>query len=229
VSCEDTREIAAELALGIADGAERARALHHLAGCADCRRAVEELSAVADELLILAPEREPPAGFESHVLARLAPAPEKPRRARRLRRVLAPVAAAAAAALAAAAVVLHATNDDRRLAAHYRATLSAAHGSSFDAARLFAPGRVRAGVVYTYRGTPSWVFVAIYRPYRSTAYTVELVTADGRRVPLPSLRLDLRTGTGGQAIPVDLQSVSTVRLVGAERGDVLEAALKRAR
>ena len=41
MSCEQTRRLAAELALGIADGAERAEALHHLAGCAECRRAVE--------------------------------------------------------------------------------------------------------------------------------------------------------------------------------------------
>jgi hypothetical protein len=29
-----------------------------------------------------------------------------------------------------------------------------------------APRR-KAGVVYAYRGSPSWIFVAVYRPYRS--------------------------------------------------------------
>ena len=42
---------------------------------------------------------------------------------------------------------------------------------------------------------------------------------------LPSLKLDPQTGSGGQAIAVDLDSVSTVRLVGSQRGDVLEAVL----
>jgi hypothetical protein len=227
MNCERTRAIAAELALGIADGEQRAEALRHLAECPDCRRAVEELTAVADELLMFAPEREPPAGFESRVLARLQPEPDPvpPRRARPWRRALVPVGAAAAAALATVAIAMSATSDDRQLAQHYRATLAAAHGSSFDAARLFAPGRVRAGVIYSYDGSTSWVFVALYRPYRATDYTFELVTTDGRRIPLPSLRLDPKTGSGGQAVPIDLDSVAAVRLIGAERGDVLEAML----
>jgi len=232
MSCEHTRELAAELALGIADGAQRARALRHLAECAECRRAVEELSAITDELLTLAPEREPPLGFESRVLARLQPPPATAAatasRARRWRRVLAPIATAGAAALASVAIVLAATGDDRRLAAHYRATLAAAHGSAFDAARLQAPGRVPAGVVYGYRGAPSWVFVAIYRPYRSTAYTLELAMRSGRRVAVPSFRLDPRTGSAGQTIAVDLRQVSAVRLVGPGRGEVLEASLPHA-
>ena len=54
--CHEIRELAAELALGIADGEDRARVLEHVADCADCRREVESFSAVADELLVLAPE-----------------------------------------------------------------------------------------------------------------------------------------------------------------------------
>jgi hypothetical protein len=227
MSCEQTRRVAAELALGIADGAERAEALRHLAECAECRRTVEELSTIADELLMLAPEREPPAGFESRVLARMRPPTAA--RTKRWRRVLAPVAAAGVAAVASVAIVFGATSDDRRLAAHYRATLAVAHGSDFEAAPLQAPGRVRAGVLYGYRGTPSWVFVAVYRTYRSTAYALELTMTSGRRVALPSFRLDPRTGSAGRTIPVDLRHVSSVRLIGAGHGDVLEASLASAR
>jgi hypothetical protein len=227
MSCEQTRALAAELALGITDGAERAQALRHLAECAECRRHVEELSAVADDLLLLAPDHAPPAGFESRVLERIAPAP-RPRRRRR-RRVLVPVAAAAAAALAAAALVFAATGDDRRLAEHYRETLAVAHGHSFEAAPLRDPGGAHAGIVYGYRGKPSWIFVALYRPYRSKAYTVQLETGSGRRVPLPSWRVDPTTGSAGQTIPIDLQKVKAVRLVGSRHDDVLEAPLAHAR
>jgi hypothetical protein len=229
MSCEHTRQLAAELALGIADGADRAQALQHLAECAECRRAVEDLSAVTDELLMLAPERQPPVGFESRVLALLQPPPIARRRPRRRLGLLAAAASAAVAAAAAAAIVLGATSDDRRLADHYRAALATAHGSDFEAARLRAPTRVPAGVVYGYRGSPSWIFVAIYRPYRSTIYTVELAMTSGQRVPMPSLRLDARTGSAGQAIPVDLRLVASIRLVGASRGDVLDAQLPHAR
>jgi hypothetical protein len=229
MSCEHTRQLAAELALGIADGADRAQALQHLAQCAECRRAVEELSAITDELLMLAPERQPPVGFESRVLARLQPPPIAPRRFQRRRGLLAAAASAAVAAAVTAIIVLGATSDDRHLADHYRAALAAAHGSDFEAARLRAPTQLPAGVVYGYRGSPSWLFVAIYRPYRSTTYTVELAMTSGKRVPLPSLRLNPRTGSAGQAIRFDLRLVSSVRLVGAARGDVLEAQLPHAR
>jgi hypothetical protein len=138
------------------------------------------------------------------------------------------VAAAAAAAAIAVVVTLGATSDDRHLAAHYRDTLAVAHGSSFRAARLRGPGGVRAGVVYGYRGAPSWIFVALYRPYRSEAYDVELATTAGRRVPL-ALRLDPASDSAGQAIPIDLDRVSAVRLVGPARGDILEADLAHAR
>jgi anti-sigma factor RsiW len=229
MSCDRTRELAAELALGTLDGEQRAQALRHLAECPECRRAVEELTAVADELLMLAPEREPPAGFESRVLARLQPPPAAARPTRRRRRMLAPLAAAAAAAAIAAAVVLLTTSDDRRLADHYRATLAAGHGSSFEAARLRAPGQVPAGVVYAYRGATSWIFVVVYGPHRGVPYTAELATTSGRRVALPSFRLDPKTGTRGEVVPVDLGSIASVRLVGPKPGDVLEADLSHAR
>jgi hypothetical protein len=229
MSCEHTRQTAAELALGIADGADRAQALRHIAECAECRRAVEELSQVADELLMLAPEREPPMGFESRVLARLQPPPSTaPRRVRRWRRALVVLAPPVAAAALAVGVVLGATRDDHRLAEQYRATLAEAHGSYFEAARLRAPGDVPAGVVYAYRGTPSWIFVYVDAAHRSTTYSVELATTSGKRVPLPSFRIDPATGSAGVAIPLDIHSVAAVRLVGSERGDVLEAPLPHA-
>jgi len=144
MGCEHTHDVAPELALGILDGEQRAQALRHLAECPDCRREVEELTSVADELLMLAPEREPPAGFESQVLARLQPPPAVTRARRRTRRLLAPLASAAAAAAIAVAVVLQTTSDDRRLADHYRATLDAGHGSSFEATRLLSQSTLSA-------------------------------------------------------------------------------------
>jgi DNA ligase D len=42
--CEELRELAPELALGVVEGEERGRALEHLADCPECRRRVEELA-----------------------------------------------------------------------------------------------------------------------------------------------------------------------------------------
>jgi Putative zinc-finger len=222
MACEDTRELAAELALGIADGADRARALRHLAECPECRRSVEELSGVVDQLLLLAPQHEPPAGFESRVVSRIAP--PRPARGRRRRTFLIPLATAAAAAALAVGVVLGATSDDRRLADQYRETLAAANGSYFEAARLHDADGRHVGLVYGYRGVASWIYVDLYRD-QSADYRAELVLTSGRRVPLPTFRLDRATGSAGRAIPVDLEGVARVELVGSRDGDVLTATL----
>ncbi|HET8756600.1 MAG TPA: hypothetical protein VFM58_11340 [Solirubrobacteraceae bacterium] len=228
MACDETRELAAELALGIADGADRARALRHLADCPECRRSVEELSTVVDELLLLAPQHEPPAGFESRVVSRMAQPRPRPRPARRRwRTFFVPVTAAAAAAAVAVGVVLGATSDDRRLADQYRETLAAANGSYFEATRLQDADGRRAGLVYGYRGTPSWIYVDLYADHAAD-YRAELVLTSGRRVPLPTLALDPTTGSAGQAIPVDLERVARVELVGSRDGDVLTATLPHA-
>jgi putative zinc finger protein len=221
MTCEEARELAPELALGIATGEERADALRHLAGCAACRRALEELSEVADELLMLVPEHEPPAGFESGVLEGLGARVPRRRRARRIAmRVAAPVAAAAAAV----AVMLAVFDDDRELASRYRDTLERADGQYFNSARLQGPGGVPAGVVFGYQGRPSWVLVVVDPEHRAGRYAGELVTKAGQRIPLRSFRLDPATGSWGRAIPMDLRRVSSVRLVDRRRGETLEAA-----
>src|SRR5262245_2589873 len=131
LTCEQVREIAPDLALGIADGQERGAALRHTATCADCRGLVSSFSSVADELLLVAPEREPPPGFASRTLARLD------QRTSRSRRWVAPLAIAASLVLAmavGAAAVLAGTADDRQLAESYRAVLAQGNGAFFAAA-----------------------------------------------------------------------------------------------
>lgn len=93
MGCEQARELAPDLALGLLDGAERAAVLAHVDGCASCRRDVASLTELGEHLLLLAPQMPPPAGFETDVLAQLAPE-QRQRRRRRSRRVLGAVAAA---------------------------------------------------------------------------------------------------------------------------------------
>jgi hypothetical protein len=229
MECDQVRDLAPELALGIAGGAERANALRHVAHCPDCRRVLDDLSTVTDELLLLAPEHDPPAGFETRTLARIHPPRAREWPLRRHRTLVSAVAAAVAAAAATMAIVLGATSDDRRLAAQYQATLSTAHGTYFEASTLRDPAGDRAGVVFGYRGSPSWVFAELDAPYRAGGYRAELVLASGRRVALPALRIGASHGAAGRAIPVDLHEVSSVRFVGRSPGDVLQARLPHGR
>ena len=104
MTCEEFRQIGAELALGVADARERAGAFAHLEHCPGCRLELRQLSDVADGFGALAPAVEPPAGFESRLLARLEP--ERPSRSTAGAEHRRPLwaAAAAVAALAIGAV-----------------------------------------------------------------------------------------------------------------------------
>jgi hypothetical protein len=224
--CDEVRDLAPELALGIADGEQRAEALRHLSGCADCRRAVEQLTQVGDELLTVAPAQEPPAGFESRVVEAigLAERPAHRPRARRLRlRWLAlragPALATAAVTAAAMVGVYH---DDHQTAERYRATLAEANGHSFQAEPLTDGTGARSGVAFGYEGSPSWLLLTVDRTHRDAVTTAELRTKDGRTIPLRSLHLDAE-GSWGGAIPVKLYEVASVRLLGERPGDVLQA------
>lgn len=216
--CDAVRPVLPELALGIADGRERAEALEHAFSCPECQRALAELSELSDELLLLAPAEEPPVGFESRLIERLElPAPLHSRRRRRFR--IGPRLALAAAALAGAAAtatgLVLAYRDDHRLAGQYRAALERVGGQYFQGARLVAGDGAAAGKVFGYQGEPSWLFVIVYTPYRHGALTGELVTTSGRRIPLVGLRLDERHPSWGGAIPVDLREVARVELRSA--------------
>jgi hypothetical protein len=218
---EDVAQFAAELALGIADGEDRARLLEHLADCADCRREVEGFSAVADELLVLAPEQEPALGFELRVLRSLEPPGAKPRRTARRLAVLA--AAVLVAVGVTAGAMLLGFREERRLADRYRATLAQAQGSYFGAVRLHDGAGEPAGVVFAYRGSPSWITITVASEHRSSVQGAELVDRDGKRIPLASFRLV--DGVWGGALPLGLESAAAVHLVDEDGRSLLIADL----
>jgi len=85
MTCAELADVAAELALGVLTGRERAMAVAHLDNCDTCREDVRQLMATGEQLLELLPTAEPSAGFETRVLERLGlpmPATE-PTRTRR--------------------------------------------------------------------------------------------------------------------------------------------------
>jgi hypothetical protein len=230
MGCAQVRELAPELALGIAEGDERGAALRHLGGCADCRRLVSELSTVGDELLLLAPDREPPPGFESRVLDRLAEPPTP--------RTLLPLAgrwrlAAVAAALVLVAAlgggsVFLATAGDRRLAESYQEVLRQGQGSFFAAAPLQGP-QGRAGTVFGYQGQPSWAMVTLRPPIPAERrFQVQVLTRDGRYLPAGEAVLGGAKGTWGVQLPVDLSAVHELRLVGPDGRTAFSAAFDTA-
>ncbi len=222
--CERLHELGAEIALGIADGEERAWALDHLADCPECRARVERLATLADELLLIAPADEPPAGFEARVVDAFEPRPS-PRRSW-LGRVALPLGAALAAAAAAAAIVWAIGSDDRSLADSYRDTLAVAHGQYFDAAPIELPGGQPIGYVYGYQGRTSWVVAIVYDGVAGGRYQLEGVTHDGRTVPLRELKIAEGHGSTGGATPVDYDDLAQVRVLDGAGRTVADADLQ---
>jgi predicted anti-sigma-YlaC factor YlaD len=95
LDCGDVRDAAPEFAFGVLDGDVRAEVVVHIDNCAACRTLVTELSETADSLVLVAPEAEPPPGFEHRVVA----ASTGVERRRRLRTAKVAVAVAAAATI----------------------------------------------------------------------------------------------------------------------------------
>ena len=71
MTCAELADVAAELALGVLTGRERAVAIAHLDTCDACREDVRQMMGTAEQLRSLLPQAEPPAGFETRVLQRL--------------------------------------------------------------------------------------------------------------------------------------------------------------
>jgi hypothetical protein len=218
VPCENIRELTSELALGIADGEDRARVLDHVVDCAECREELEHLTVLADELLVLAPEHEPPVGFELRAIRRLHPKRER----RRWRMPAVALVAASLAAATATAGVLFLVRDDRRLAGEYRATLAEAHGTAFRAVPLRDTAGKTAGTAFVYQGAPSWILLTV-DPSAAPATRAELVTRDGRTIPLTAFTLSSRSWGG--VLPVDASTVAAIHLLDRSGRSVFVAYL----
>ncbi|MGN6171018.1 MAG: anti-sigma factor family protein [Solirubrobacteraceae bacterium] len=221
--CAQIREALPELALGIADGEQRALALEHIAHCSDCRRELEQLSSVADDLIALAPQHEPPPGFENRVLDRLGVSRTRRRSKRwRLRRL---AFAAAVPAVAAATVLAMSISysSDRRLASQYRAALQGAHGKYFQSAHLNTPTGKTAGIVFAYQGSPSWLFYTLGGRYSGGLYREQIITRSGKTITLPPFRLI--NGSWGIATPIAIRDIARLTLTHQPRGPTLKATL----
>lgn len=225
--CGDYIDLLVESATGAATGDERARLMRHLAECGDCRRSLAELSAVADEVLLVAPERQPPVGFESAVMARIegTGAAEPKRKARPARRrvslALAGAAAALAIGLGSAWGVWGATADDRRIAESYRETLEAANGRYFTAAPVLDAEEAQVGHVFAYQGEPSWVFVVLDGVGESGDWEVVLDARDWSGT-IATCEVDTDECGVGVTITEDLANIERIDLV-SPRGETFSA------
>jgi hypothetical protein len=238
MTCGELADVAAELALGVLTGRERAAALAHLDTCDACREDVRQLMATGEQLLELLPPVEPPAGFETRVLTRLGlPAaeqePGKPRAGRQPH--LAPPRRSAgavnrprrrrlAAAAMGVAIVVAGLGGlgGWRLGVGAAPSASSAPGALTSVALLSAT-RQGVGTIYLYSGPGRWLYVSVDLETNSGEVTCQLVGVDGKVHTLGSFRLADGYGDWGSPDPGNIADVRGARLVSAT-GTVLATA-----
>ena len=159
----------AELALGALTGRPRAQALSHVESCPQCAEELEQLSRVADAIVQVAPEVEPPMGFEVRLFDRMGVA-DRRRRFRPSRWVPAAVAVAAAALALGLGLTLPSS-------APTTTTAPAHHGKAVSA-DLVENGAV-VGHVVAAGGAQPWMSMMLADSMARGTVECIVVTADG--------------------------------------------------
>lgn len=213
-NCPDDHRLV-ELALGAATGRERADVLAHLLQCRACRERVEDLVELAEQLLLAAPEAEPPVGFESAVLDRIASESAgatadgrsvalRRRRARLITRVA--VGAVAAIALLAAGFVLDRfVGDDT---------------TSLAEAPMITPTGIEVGGAWLGQGDPSWILVSVpgwqiweTSPDNPLEYRLELGFDDGSTTEVGPITFDADGGAWATTSALDVDRIRTLAVI----------------
>src|ERR1700749_295616 len=178
---------AAELALGVLTGRERAEALAHLDHCEACREHVRQLTTTGEELLALLPAAEPPAGFETRGMDRLRFAPPAAPPIRNRKRPA--WGHAPRRVLAAAAVVVAVAGASLGGWGLHGATAPAAASSELRSATLLATDHDSVGNVFMYNGEPRWMYMTVDLESGNDTVICQLVEANGHVTTVGSFRL----------------------------------------
>jgi hypothetical protein len=236
MSCGEFADVAAELALGVLTGRERAQAVAHLDECDSCRERIRQLSLTGEEMLGLLPSREPAEGFESRVMGRLGlatpsqasqatpslappglatvglggePGPKGQRSPKRWTRRMLTVAAAA---LAVVACGLGGWGLRGAMAPSGGARGTTAEAPLREAALLTAAHQTE-GKVYLYDGSPRWLYMAVDTQGSSNDSVIcQLETRGGGTITIGSFRLEGGYGAWGSPDPIAASQVTGARL-----------------
>jgi hypothetical protein len=211
--CTAAHERAPDLAIGMLDGAERAEVLEHVHRCPSCQAYLSELTGVADALVHLAPEVEPPAGFSRRALASM-------QRPKRLRRRWVAAIAAAAAAPAIVSVVAVRVNDTGResqvaAAPTVERTPMVGANDMWVGDVVTATGEATALAVEVHYAVPDGRYELVLRSRGTSERLGAMRISDGKgqwkgRVPdgsHPSAQLDLVDPAGAPVCSADLDLV----------------------
>jgi hypothetical protein len=231
--CDEYSDDLAELALGILTGRARAATLAHVDSCPRCAEELEQLSHAADAVVSVAPEIEPPMGFEVRLFNRMGfgevpvtPESQRPRRrtgpsawlARSPRWVLATAAAVIALALGLSIGWSMGSGHRGGTAPEGPA------GAEVAAGNLTANGST-VGSVSTFGGSRPWMIVTLADSPTDGTVTCEVVTAGGVTHKVGSFTAKDGYGAWGAPIRVAPQDVRKAEVVSSSGKVIATAAL----
>lgn len=236
MDCEECGRVAAELALDIVCGRERAHTLAHLEHCEPCQDLVAGLTSTVHRLVEqLVPEVSPPEGFRDRVLVAVRqPEPSEPEPAGpeaaepepaqtpAAKRSRVPVAAAliTGATLLIGGGLVWGPADRSQPQPGAQALSSA---PTVVEAPLLSDDRT-IGRAYVHTDDPSWVFVSITDPRASTTtVSCMLLRRDGPEVSLGSFAVRGGRADWGARADVDSRTLAGAELTNA-RGRVVASA-----
>lgn len=192
-----------EYTLGVLDGRARALLLTHVEACEECADELGELNRTADALLHVSAGADPPIGFESRVMERIATSrPTTLRHRPRSRTLVSWAAAVAVLAFGLGWAVNHVTASP---------VPSATSAGTIEQRSLAHLGHT-VGLVYAYTGNPSWMFVTVNAPGAPAVVRCVVVTKGGRTSFVGSFNLVNGHGAWGTPLPVRFASVKGVEL-----------------
>ena len=216
--CEEYADDLGELALGVLTGRDRARVLSHVEGCPRCAEELEQLSRAADAVVQVAPELEPPVGFETRVFERMGVTDVRPLR-RRPRRYWVP-------ATVAAAVVALAVGLGVALTSSPSPPSTSAQGShhALLAGDLRESGQV-VGRVETFGGARPWMQMTLDDSTARGRVRCLVVTDDGVTHWVGSFVASEGYGAWAAPLHVDPKDVRSAEVVSASGAVIATATL----
>ena len=199
-----------DLAVGDLDGRERVIVLDHVASCASCTAELEEVTAAADSLVHVAPEVEPPVGFETRVFDRMPLRPAVTPSRRGWHRSLLAVAAAAFVILAfGIGWVVHSSTGSPTQSA------VATPGGYVAEAALVSPDGRSNGSVFVYPGASPWLFMTVSSSPLTGPLRCTITLADGTTRTIGTFPVVAgRPASWGAPLPVAAGTVRTAEVIG---------------
>jgi hypothetical protein len=245
MGCDEFADVAAELALGVLMGRERADALAHLERCGACRETVRQLTMTGEQLLELLPAVEPPAGFENRVMARLGiavpdvPGPAEGGKASSRRRTRRVVKARPPGHARTAGRPVSRLGTSRRTLATLATALalvvaalggwvahnvtSPAQQSALSSATLQSVTHRNVGEIYYYNSSTHWIYMAVDMPSGDGVITCELEGPNGHYTAVGKFRLTHGYGAWGSPAPRSDGKITGARLLSSN-GTVIATA-----